>query len=77
MMSLPVWLPGPMFPRKGGLSLSGGSLSRGCLCQGGSVRETPLQTETPFYSEERAVRILLECFLATFGCWNQVLTFKK
>ena len=62
MMSLPVWLPGPMF-LLGGLyrcscvpfgglcprgSLSRGSLSRGAsLSRGVSVRETS-RTETPF-----------------------------
>ena len=50
----------------GGLCLRG-SLSRGGLClgvsfEGVSVRETPRQ-RPPFYSNERAVRILLECIL--------------
>ena len=74
MMSLPVWLPGPMFLP--GVSVSGpmflpgdlcpeGTLPEGSvrgLCSGGLVRETT-QTETPPYGEERTVHILLECIL--------------
>ena len=43
-MSLPVWLPGPMFFLSGSLSrrvsVQGGALSRGSL-SGGLFRETP------------------------------------
>ena len=59
MMSLPVWLPAPIF----WVSVSGGGfyVHEGCLCPGGlclgvSVRETP-------YGEEQAVCILVECIL--------------
>ena len=63
MMLLPVWFPGPMFLLGGSLSGEWGlspreSLSRGKegLWGGVSVRVPPS------YGEERAVRILLECF---------------
>ena len=69
MMSLSIWLPGPMLLLgKGGslclvpCSFLGGGVSvQGGLCQG-----DPHQTETPPFSEERVVRILLECFLLLF-----------
>ena len=39
MMSLSVWLPGPMFlPAGGGVSIQGWGLSRGV-----SIRKTPLK----------------------------------
>ena len=41
----------------------GQSLSRGVLCAEVSVWEGVSVRETPRYGEERAVRILLECFL--------------
>ena len=74
MMSFPVWLPGPMFLLGGSMSLvpcsfqegsvsRGQSLSRGVLCGEVSVWEGVSVRETPPYGEERAVRILLECFL--------------
>ena len=50
MMSLPVWLPGPMF-------LPGGSLSWGV-----SLTQTSLDRD-PLYSEDQAVHILLECII--------------
>ena len=60
MMSLPVWLPGPMFLSRG-VSIQGVSV-RGVFVQEGSLsRETLCQ-----YSKERAVRILLECILVSF-----------
>ena len=68
MMSLPVWLPVPMFLRgdlcPGGISVWGvsvrGGLSPGRVSvQGGLCREIPPE------SERRAVRILLECFLVS------------
>ena len=77
MMSLPVWLPGPMFLWEGGylpgpMFFLGGSPSKGVSVQwgtlsgGGSVWEglsgRPPRTDPP-YGEERAVCILLECFL--------------
>ena len=71
MMSLPVWLPGPMFLLEG-LCLwshvpSGGSLSLvPCSFWGVSVLRPP--DRDPTYGEERAVRILLECFLVTNVC---------
>ena len=50
-----------------GGSLSGGSLSEGGSLSGGLFRgglcQGDPQTETPLYSNERAVRILLECIL--------------
>ena len=59
MMSLPVWLPGPMFLPgvfvPGLMFFLGVSDQRG-LCPGGLYRETP-------QSEKRVVDILLECFL--------------
>ena len=79
MMSLPVWLPSPMFlpgalyPRG---FLSRGSLSRGVsvwgsLSGGSCLRDLCLRglcpwdlyRDTPLESEKRVVRILLECFL--------------
>ena len=73
MMSLPVWLPGPMFLPGRGICVSGPMFlgdgvsvqeGGGSIQERGSVREIPL-TETPTrsYGEERAVHILLECFL--------------
>ena len=74
MVSLPVWLPGPMFGLWGslsrgvsvqeGVSVQGGSLSRvvsvqGVLCPG----RLPPPDRDSLYGEERAVRILLECIL--------------
>ena len=64
MMSVPVWLPGPMFLPAGG-SLSRGSVSKGSLSRGVSVQrglcpEVSLSRRRP-YGKERAVRILLEC----------------
>ena len=58
LMSLPVWLPDPMF-LKGGLCPwshvpPGGSLPRGVF-------------PPPHKSENRAVRILLECFLVFYS----------
>ena len=77
MMSLPVWIPGPMFlPR--GLCLwshvsSGGSL---VFVQGGLPDRDPPGRDPldkdPLYGKERAVRILLECILVTI-----VFTEKK
>ena len=56
MMLLPAWLPSPMSLPEGGGSSSGGSLSRGV---------------TPPQSGKRAVRTLLECFLA-FSATNPI-----
>ena len=115
MMSLPVWLPGPIFllgrrvlcarslvpsgglcfwshvPSKG--SPSRESLSRGSVpdrdpetetpwtetppgqrgsVQGGSLSGSPMDRNLP-YSEERAVRILLEYFLVfTFDLFGPI-----
>ena len=52
MMSLPVWLPGPMF-------LPGGSLSGGV-----SLQRPP--DKDPLYGKERTGRILLECVLVVY-----------
>ena len=42
MMSLSVWLPGPMFLPAGGISVGGGwSLSKGGGCPGGSLSGRP------------------------------------
>ena len=70
-MSLPVWLPGPMFLL--GVYVSGPMFFRGISVQwdvsvcGVSVweggREDPLDRNPLPYSEERAVCILLECIL--------------
>ena len=68
MMTLPFWLPGPMFllgvSVQGGLCPEGGSLSRrgvsvwrGLYPGGVSVQGYPS------YGKERAVRLLLECIL--------------
>ena len=65
MMSLPVWLTGPMFLPGGYLSLApcsfqvGGGLCPGGLHPGGSLSGRP----PPLYGDERVVRILLESFL--------------
>ena len=60
-MSLFVWLPGPMFLLGGGGSLVPCSFCLGeSLSGGGCVRDTPP------CGKERAVRILLECFLLVF-----------
>ena len=80
MMSLPVWLPGPMFLPGGFLSLFlcsfwgslslflcsfWGSLSLvPCSFRGVSIQGVSL-TETPRDGKERVVRILLECILVT------------
>ena len=63
MMSLPVWLPGPIVPL--GVSVPGHMFLPG---GGGiSVMEPPHPQHThrhrPLYGEERVVRIILECFL--------------
>ena len=77
MMSLPVWLPGPMFLLGRGVSawshvLSGGLSVQGGLCPvGDSVGERSLSgrvcqvdpPDRPPYGEERTVCIVLECFL--------------
>ena len=59
MVSIPAWLPGPMFSLGGSLSLVPcsfwGSLSRGSLYEDPSPE-----------LEKRAVRILLECFLVKY-----------
>ena len=70
MMSLSVWLPGPVFLLGGspewvsvqGVSVQGDSLSRG-LCPGKSLSGGSLCQGDPPYCEERAVCILLESFL--------------
>ena len=64
MMSLHVWLSGPMFFPG---DLSGPMFFIGGLCLGVSLTETPC-TETPLdwdhpYGKERMVHILLECIL--------------
>ena len=65
IMSLPVWLTGPMFLPGGSLSLvpcsfqMGGGLCPGGLHPGGSLSGRP----PPPYGDERVVRILLESFL--------------
>ena len=64
MMSLPIWLSGPMFLLGRGVSVQGdlyrgeGSLSREFLSWGVSIRRTP-----HLYGEEQVICILLECFL--------------
>ena len=62
MMSLHVWLPGPMFlPGEGALcAWSHVPWMGGGLCPGGSLSGRLLWTETPPYGEGRVVRILLE-----------------
>ena len=69
MMSLPVWLPGPMF-LPGRACPGGGSMLlftvpdwvsvHGGLCLGGLCQGDHL------YGEEPAVSILLECILVLF-----------
>ena len=60
MMSLPVWLPSPMFLWGGGGFSVPGPMSLGeGVCPGVSLGKPP-------ESEKRAVRILLECFLVNF-----------
>ena len=74
MMSLPVWLPGPMFLPGGsvpcpmslpGVCLWGGDLSTEeiCLKVGGGLPTEKGLGRHPPEPEKRAVRILLECFL--------------
>ena len=62
MMSLPFWLPGPMF--LGGVSISGPMFLPGGLCLWSHV---PTGGTTPYrdlpYGKERMVYILLECIL--------------
>ena len=71
MMSLPVWLPGPMFlpahvPQ-------GVSVWRGVLCPRGSLSGKPTGQRSPCTVKSgRTVRILLECSLVTI-----VFTEKK
>ena len=76
MMSLLVWLPGPMFflggsvsgPMfllSGGVSIGGGSVW-GNLCPGGSLSKGFCVRDNPPCGKERAVCILLECFLLIF-----------
>ena len=61
-MVLPVWFPCPMF-LLGGSVWGVGSLSMGVSFQGeGGSLGGGLCQGTPSYGEERAVRILLECF---------------
>ena len=76
-MSLPVWLPSPMFLLGESLSRGGGlcpeeCLSRGGLCPGG-LPDRPSDRDPP-YGQERAVRILLECFLMTYDTHYSLLT---
>ena len=59
MMSLPVWLLGSMFILGGGVSVSGPMF----LGRGSPNR--PSGHRPPLYGKERAVRILLQCFLVT------------
>ena len=69
MLSLRVWMPGPMFLLRGSLSLVS------CSFWDGSLSRKGLPVETPLELEKRAVCIPLECFLAMrkfeglrFGC---------
>ena len=76
MMSLPVWLPGPMF-LWGSLSLVPCSFQVGVSVSGPTFLpghrpphpldrdpgQRPLLTQTPLYGKEWAVCILLECIL--------------
>ena len=69
MLSLRVWMPGPMFLLRGSLSLVS------CSFWDGSLSRKGLPVETPLELEKRAVYIPLECFLAMrkfeglrFGC---------
>ena len=85
MMSLPVWLLGPMFLPRGGVFVPSPMFLLVVSLQGVSAKDTswshvpsegslsgrPLWTETP-YSEERAVRILLECILV-FKCNSKMI----
>ena len=66
MMSLPIWLPGPMFLLVG-VSVNGSMFLPRGLCPGGSLSGRPPGQRLPLYSKERAVRILLECFLVSKG----------
>ena len=61
MMSLPVWLIGPMF-HLGGCLCPGVSIQEGGLCSGGLCQGDRPDSD-PTYGDERAVRILLEYFL--------------
>ena len=75
MMSLPVWLPVPMFLLGGqlvpcsfqGVSLWGKS-AYGGVCLGGSASRGGWTTPSP-EPEKQAVCILLECFL-DFGLFQ-------
>ena len=69
MLSLRVWMPGPMFLLRGSLSLVS------CSFWDGSLSRKGLPVETPLELEKRAVCIPPECFLAMrkfeglkFGC---------
>ena len=88
MMSLPVWLPGPIMfllgvsvpgpmflPGRG--SLTGVFLSRGSLCRGVSVTETDHIPTDPLYGEEGVVRIILECFLYFYRVRGGSMTTPK
>ena len=48
-----------------GVSVQGQSLSMEGLCPGGSLSRGVSVRETPLYSNEQAVSILLECILVT------------
>ena len=83
-MSLPVWLPSPMFLLgaslclvpcsllgglcPGGVSVQEGSLSRGSSLSGGSLSRSLCRETPPPESEKRVVRILLECFVVNNKC---------
>ena len=82
MMSFPVWLTCPMF-LPGGLclwrlcpgGLCPGGLCPGGLCPGVSVQPPRQWPPPPPYSDERAVCILLECFLfCIFKHWDPYFT---
>ena len=61
-----------------GGSLSGGIPGQGGLCPGGSLSSgdlcqwDPPRQRTPLYSEEREVRILLECFLVLISIGSRM-----
>ena len=65
MTSLPVWLTGPMF-LLWEVSLSGVLCPGDGLCPeglGGHCPGGPPPGQRPLYSDDWAIRILLECFL--------------
>ena len=68
MMSLPVWLPGPMF-------LLGVWTETPTPWTKTPPGQRPFLDRDPLYSKERAVHILLECILVT-NCKGRICFHK-